>query len=150
MLPNPHTAHVAINYLTSPTPVVGWGTSFGLTGNTRCSSDEQDLGMTPVSIPHITNGTREKKRNDAVDHPFFVFFSFFFSFFFPLLPSFPWPITHHPLQTIKGEAGRPMQGIAREAGYDPFQAQKHSQPTGTWELIPLSTVCNPYYKLKCK
>jgi hypothetical protein len=66
MLPNPRTARVAINYLTSPTPVAGWGASFGLTGNARCSSDEQDLGMTSVSIPRTTNGTREKKRNDAV------------------------------------------------------------------------------------
>jgi hypothetical protein len=37
----------------------------------------------------------------------------------------------------------PMRGIARRAGYDPFQANKHTQPTETWEPIPLSTVCNP-------
>jgi hypothetical protein len=43
--------------------------------------------MAHVSIPRMTNGTREKKRNGAVDHSFFLFFSFFFSFFFSSLPS---------------------------------------------------------------
>jgi hypothetical protein len=26
----------------------------------------------------------------------------------------------------------------------------HPQPIETWVLMPLSIVCNPYYKLKCK
>jgi hypothetical protein len=41
-----------------------------------------------------------------------------------------------------------MQGMARQGGYDPFQVNKHTQPIETWELIPLSTICNLYYKLK--
>jgi hypothetical protein len=99
MLPDPRTARVAIDYLTSPTPVTGWGTSFGLTWNACCSNDEQDPGMTHVSIPRTTNGTHEKKkRNDAEDHPFFLFFSLLFSFSFSFLPSLPQPVTRLPLQ----------------------------------------------------
>jgi hypothetical protein len=103
--------------------------------------------MTHVSIPRVTNGAREKKkRNDAIDHPSFCFALPSFSSFSLLslrcnLPS---------LSTIKGETRRPIQGIARQAGYDSFQANKHTQPTENWEPIPLSIVCNPYYKLKCK
>jgi hypothetical protein len=84
--------------------------------------------MTHVSIPRTTKGAHEeKKRNDIVDHPIFLF----------SLSSFP-PFSllslccNRPsLSTIKGEIGCPMQGIAGQVGYDPFQANKHTQPTET-------------------
>jgi hypothetical protein len=103
--------------------------------------------MTLVPITRTTKrGPEEKKRDDTVDRPSFCF----------SLSSFP-PFSLLFLRcnllsllTIKGETGRPMQGIAKQAGYDPLQAKKHTQPTETWESIPLSTVCNLYNKLKCK
>jgi hypothetical protein len=84
--------------------------------------------MTHVSITCMTKGAHdENKRNDAVDHPIFLFFSFFFSLFSLL------SLRCNPpsLSTIKGEIGHPMQSIARQAGYNPVQANKHAQLTET-------------------
>jgi hypothetical protein len=101
--------------------------------------------MTYVSILCTTDGARgEKKRNDAVDHLIFFVYLFPSFFFHSLRCNMP------SLSTIKGETWRPMQGIARQAEYDPVQANKHTQPAETWEPIPLSTVGDAYYKLKCK
>jgi hypothetical protein len=133
-------ARVVINYLTSPTPVAGWGASSGLTGSACCSNDEQDLGMTHVSIPRTTNGTHEKKKRDGVvDHPFFLFFFFFFFFFFPLRLPRLWPA--FPFN-YKGEAGCPMQKNIRQV------AETYTHNSRRLESSSLSRPSvYPYYKL---
>jgi predicted transcriptional regulator len=79
--------------------------------------------MAHVSITRTTNGTREKKkRNDAEDTPSLCFsLSSFSSFSLLSLRCNP-----SSLSTIKGETGRSMQGIARQADYDSFQAHKRT------------------------
>jgi hypothetical protein len=66
----------------------------------------------------------------------FLFLLFVFLSLYPVYPrSFPWP--------IKGKAGRPIWGRS-------FNTQKHFNSTSpspeTWDIIPLSPVCNPYCK----
>jgi hypothetical protein len=65
--------------------------------------------MTPIPIAHTTEGARrEKRRNDAVDLPIFLFFSFFLaSFFFSLSLHCNWP----SLSTIKREGRTPYGGL---------------------------------------
>jgi hypothetical protein len=77
--------------------------------------------MTHVSITRMTKGVREeKKKNDAVDHLIFLFFSF------PSFSLLSLCYNLSSLSTIKGETWRPMQDIARQAGYDPLQANKRT------------------------
>jgi hypothetical protein len=110
MLPNPCTICVTICYLTPPTPVMGWAASSGLTEDACCSSNEHDPEMTLVSIAHTTKGAcEEKKRNDTVDLAFLFFLFLLFPFSLPLACCLPSP------STIKGEAGRPMRGIKKQA-----------------------------------
>ena len=81
-----------------------------------------------------------------------AFFSLsFFSFFSSVTHAFPSP--------IKGKAGRPYQEIRTHK----IETQEHDTstrlsskralsthsplPPETWDPLPLSLVCNPYYKL---
>ena len=83
MLPNPHRACVTINYLTTPSPVMGWGISPRLPGIIHCPSrpnrDEAwRLSPSPSTLPAGPAWSRRK--TTPYTTPSFVFISSFPSF----------------------------------------------------------------------
>ena len=99
----------------------------------------------------------KEKKDLAIVEDFFSFS--FFSFPSTVTRAFPWP--------IKGKAGRPIRGIVTHridsdwnpSNPEPIRTHKHTarKQTSSHHLfaplirdlgpVPLSTICNPYYKL---
>jgi hypothetical protein len=52
------------------------------------------------------------------------------------------------LGAIKGKVQCLSRGTEEKEDHKPTdQKHTHIQPPETWELVPLSIVCNPYYEL---
>jgi hypothetical protein len=88
--------------------------------------------------PH--QGGRRQPRSSCLFSSLSSFFSlssFRLSLLYCLSSNLPFPFNY------KGGSRVSRRG-------DDGMTHIHPQPTETWELIHLSTVCNPYCKLKCK
>jgi hypothetical protein len=120
----------------------------------RGTNSKTGQRMAPVPVPvtmiHRVSRARTKEGKEDDDPGFPISFPPYPPFFFC-----PFSLLHclgcnlpFPLNYKRGSR------VSRRgrAHYDPTTPQQHTrpQPTETWELFPLSTVCNPYCKLKCK
>jgi hypothetical protein len=110
----------------------------GTDGRRGCS-----VGMSPSSTDRRGLPVGEGEHHSSGT----PFLSFWFFSFFSLYSLYC--MTGLSLGAIKGKVQYLSRGRLNRPIAIPRTGKTHSQPqpTETWELIPLSIVCNPYYEL---
>jgi hypothetical protein len=120
-----------------------------------CNTSErrgQKINAPHDSTLHENYSHRIRRRTATPEATFFAFL-FHFSNFHPFTANVTRAL---PLEAIKGEAGATTRGGSKREKRDKTIHQQQLEPISiettttttqeTWDLLPLSKACNPYYK----